>query len=225
MFVTQGLKGRVHGFELHIQDKVYGLAADSSAEMNSWISALCKATGIDIGQERALRSFFGGRKVQAKHSNFKESLRQSNHPLLLEYAHETDQSNSKKRQQNRKKLFPLYSNLGGKFDVNDTIEDEVKPFKDTVSTRIIVDCQKLQFRLCIQSDDGASIECEPFFTTWCLFDVREGRKLSEDFCCDMNDPFLKDMLNPIGGTQKERSEEDSKLISPKQVIFVNVQKC
>lgn len=210
----------MHGFELHIQDKVYGLAADSSAEMNSWVSALCKATGIDIGQEKVLRSMFGGRKVQAKHSNFKESLRQSNHPLLLEYAHETDLSNTKKRQANRRKLFPLYSNLGGKYDVNDTMmEDDVKPFAEAVSTRIMVDCQKLQFRLCIQNDDGGSIECEPFFTTWCLFDLREGRKLSEDFCCDMNDPFLKEMLNPIGGTQREISPEDVKIICPKQVFW------
>ena len=215
----QHLKGRIYGFELHIQDKVYGLVADSSAEMKSWVDALCKATGIDIEQEKSLKSFFGGRKVQAKHSNFKESLRQSNHPLLLEYAHETDSSNTKKRQKNRSKLFPLYSNLGGRYDVSDTIEDEVKPYKDRISTRIIVECQKLQFRLSIQNDHGGSIECEPFFTTWCLFDVREGRKLSEDFCCDMNDPFLKDMLNPIGASQKEMSEDDRKRISPKQVFI------
>ena len=217
IILPQHLKGRIHGFELHIQDKVYGLVADSSAELNSWVGALCKATGIDIEQEKTLRSFFGGRKVQAKHSNFKESLRQSSHPLLLEYAHETDSSNTKKRQKNRSKLFPLYSNLGGKYDVSDTIEDEPAPFREAISTRILIDCQKLLFRLRIQNDDGDSIECEPFFTTWCLFDVREGRKLSEDFCCDMNEPFLKDMLNPIICSQTNVSQDDRNRISPKQV--------
>lgn len=207
----------MHGFELHIQDKVYGLAADSSAEMNSWVNALCKATGINIGHEKALRSFFGGRKVQAKHSNFKESLRQSSHPLLLEYAHETDNSNAKRRQASRNKLFPLYSKLGGNYDVNDITEEEVKPFKEAVSTRLQVECQRLQFKLCIQNDDGGSIECEPFFTTWSLFDVREGRKLSEDFCCDMNDPFLKNMLNPSDGSQPDIYQEDANVVYPKQV--------
>eukprot|EP00795_Rhopilema_esculentum_P016504 gene16504-7923_t len=217
--ITKGLKGRMHGFELHIQDKVYGLAADSSAEMNSWVAALCKATGIDIGQEKALRSFFGGRKVQAKHSNFKESLRQSNHPLLLEYAHESDNSNAKRRKEIRNKLFPIYSDLGGKFDVNDNIEEAAHPFKDCTTTRFIVNCQSLQFRLAILHEDGRSIECEPFFTTWCLFDVREGRKLSEDFCCDLNDPFLKEMLTPIGGSPNELLKEDSKVMFPKQAIY------
>ena len=216
-FILQGLKGRMHGFELHIQDKVYGLAADSSAEMNSWVGALCKATGIDIGQEKALRSFFGGRKVQAKHSNFKDSLRQSNHPLLLEFAHESDISNARKRQEKRNKLFAIYSDLGNKYDVNDTPEEDVAPFIDRLCTRIMVTCQKLQFKLAIQNEDGVNIECEPFFTTWCLFDIREGRKLTEDFVCDLNHPFLKEMLTPIGGSQKEVAPEDERIMCPKQV--------
>ena len=42
----------MNGFELHIQDKIYGLAADSANEMESWINSLCKATGIEIEQEK-----------------------------------------------------------------------------------------------------------------------------------------------------------------------------
>ncbi len=215
MILLKGLKGRMHGFELHIQDKVYGLAADSSAEMNSWVSALCKATGIDIEQEKTLRSFFVSMKLQAKHSNFKESLKQSNHPLLLEYAHESDHSNARRRQENRTMLFAAYSELGNKYDVTDQPEEDVPPFKNPPSTKVMVKCDKLQFRLAIQRDDGSYSECEPFFTTWCLFDIREGRKLTEDFVCDVNEADVKTMLLH-DGLQVDKIEE-SELMRPKQV--------
>eukprot|EP00794_Sanderia_malayensis_P010919 gene10919-12079_t len=220
--ITKSLKGRMHGFELHIQDKVYGLAADSSSEMNSWIKALCKATGIDIEQEKTLRSFFGGRKVQAKHSNFKESLKQSNHPLLLEYANESDHSNAKRRQEKRIKLFASYSELGNKYDVRDESEEEVRPFEDAACTDVLVSCQNVQFKLAVLKEDDSTMQCEPFFTTWCLFDVREGRKLTEDFVCDLNETGIKAMVMLDGvlvDGNKNGTGDGTEDIRPKQAVF------
>ena len=219
----QGLKGRMHGFELHIQDKVYGLAADSSSEMERWVTCLCKATGIDIEQDRPLRSLFGGRRTAPKHSNLKESLKHSSHPLLQEYAKETDNVNFKRRQENRLKIFSIYPDISNQYSVTDIQEEDVLPYREKFGTRFLVSLQDLKFKVSTQSEDGTSINCEPFYTTLCIFDAKEGRKLSEDFVCDLNNQTVKEMLLPDkdqtngSATPSQIQKEHVELVYPKQV--------
>ena len=195
----------MYGFELHIQDKIYGLAADSSNEMDAWIKALCKGTGIEIEQEKPLRSLFA-KGTHAKHKNLRESLKNSNHPLLQEYAKETDPGNAKMRQSNRLPMFSVYPELFSQtYGVLDTQDNTVEPFKDGKSTKFVFYSHSLKFRL-----NNGDQNCEPFFLTVALYDVKNNMKISEDFCFDLNDDSLKAIYsnppkdeNDIGGEKKK----------------------
>lgn len=210
----------MYGFELHIQDKIYGLAADSLNEMEAWIKSLCKATGIELEQEKPLRSLFGGKSTQPKHKSLRDSLKHSSHPLLQEYAKETDNGNLKARQQNRMKLFSIYPDLSNSYDINEQTRETIEPFREIVGYRFLLKCDDLQFRLQVKDDFGNSTNCEPFYVTLALFDVREGKKLSEDFTCDLNHDAVKEMLNmESNGVSNGASSNDKKtnVHSPKMV--------
>lgn len=202
----------MYGFELHIQDKIYGLAADSGNEMDTWIKALCKSTGIEIEQEKPLRSLFAGKGTHARHKNLKESLKNSSHPLLQEYAKETDLGNLKMRQANRLPLFSIYPDLLSQpYGIADTAEAAVEPFKDTQSTKFVFNAHSLKFKLCNGAEDR---NCEPFFLTVALYDVRNSMKISEDFCIDLNDAALKELYKDnakeaeggAGGVEKKKEK-------------------
>ena len=78
LFSFQGVKGRMYGFELHIQDKLYSLIADSQSEMDSWIAALGKVTGIDMdsGGKTSNFSVIGKLKGPKVHQSLRESLKE-----------------------------------------------------------------------------------------------------------------------------------------------------
>ena len=200
----------MYGFELHIQDKIYGLAADSGNEMDSWINSLCKATGIEIEQEKSTRSIFS--KSSPKHKNLRESLKNSNHPLLQEYSRETDQGNAKMRQSKRLAIFSIYPDLfGPSYGVSDVTNDKIEPFKDTQSTKFVFYAHSLKFRL-----NTGEQNCEPFFLTVALYDVRNNMKISEDFCMDLNSQSMKEIYN----THEDSEEKKEKVHhTPKQVFF------
>ncbi|XP_066933536.1 dedicator of cytokinesis protein 11-like isoform X1 [Clytia hemisphaerica] len=215
--IRKGVKGRMYGFELHIQDKIYGLAADSSNEMDTWIKALCKGTGIEIEQEKPLRSLFG-KGTHAKHKNLRESLKNSNHPLLQEYAKETDAGNAKMRQSNRLPIFGVYPELFSQtYGVLDTQDNTVEPFKDGKSTKFVFYAHSLKFKL-----NNGDQNCEPFFLTVALYDVKNNMKISEDFCFDLNDDSMKEIYsnptkdeNDVGGEKKKEKVYHC----PKQCVF------
>lgn len=203
----------MNGFELHIQDKIYGLAADSSNEMDSWINSLCKATGIEIEQEKSTRSIFS--KSSPKHKNLRESLKNSNHPLLQEYSRETDQGNAKMRQSKRRAIFSIYPDLFSQsYGVTDINEENIEPFKDIQSTKFVFYAHSLKFRL-----NTGDENCEPFFLTLALYDVRNNMKISEDFCIDLNPQSMKELYNPVANDNNEKKKEKVNH-SPRQVYLL-----
>ena len=218
--IRKGIKGRMYGFELYIQDKVYGLAADSLNEMEAWIKDLCKATGIEIEQDKQLFSVFNGKLAQVKHKNLRDSLKNSCHPLLQEYAKETDQGNWKNRQESRCNLFSIYSDLSNSYGLPEVKESKVEPFNEPPAIRLKVSCQNLKFKLC---QEDSSSNCEPFFFTLSLFDAKHNIKLSEDFCCELNHPSYKEIMAGINnpnenGYLTENSDTKSKHFhSPRDV--------
>lgn len=188
----------MYGFELHIHDKTYSLVADSQSDMEQWITCLCRVTGIDIdtcGKSSGVSFSIKARLPTKQSQSLRESLKNSKHPLLLEYSKETDVQNAKRRRENRYKLFSLVRDLDSNpcASVDDARVDATV-YKENFGTRFVVSCKDLKFRLVQSFSNGEETNIEPFFLRVSLFDVKKGMKLSEDFHCDLNDPRVSDML-------------------------------
>lgn len=190
----------MYGFELHIQDKLYSLIADSQSDMDSWISALCKVTGIDMdsGGKNTSFNIMNKIKVPKIHQSLRESLKSSKHPELLEFAKETEVLNAKRRKDGRKKLFSLVhdldSNANGTCVNYDDARIDAEVFQQHFGMRVVLECEELKFRLLRTLPDGSEANIEPFFISISLFDAKKGAKISEDFHCDLNDASTLDML-------------------------------
>ncbi|CAB1320056.1 unnamed protein product [Coregonus sp. 'balchen'] len=105
-------------------------------------------------------------------------LRFSNHDDL-------DRFNQEARQGNRHPdLFALYPPT----DEDDAVE--IRPIpdcpKEHMGDRIIIRCQAIKFE----------IDIEPLFATLALYDLREKKKISENFYCDLNSDQFKGFLKP-----------------------------
>ncbi|KAL3062786.1 hypothetical protein OYC64_002564 [Pagothenia borchgrevinki] len=106
--------------------------------------------------------------------------------LLAFSSHEElDRFNQEARQSNRHpELFALYPPA----DEEDAVEIRPLPDcpKEHTGDRIMIRCQAIKFE----------IEIEPMFATMALYDLKEKKKISEDFHCDLNSEHLKNFLKP-----------------------------
>ncbi|XP_072243844.1 dedicator of cytokinesis protein 8 isoform X2 [Leuresthes tenuis] len=98
---------------------------------------------------------------------------------------ELDRFNQEARQGNRHpELFALYPPA----DEEDAVE--IRPIpdcpKEHIGERILIRCQTLKFE----------IDIEPLFATMALFDLKEKKKISENFYCDLNSEQFKNYLKP-----------------------------
>uniref|UniRef100_A0A672HCM0 Dedicator of cytokinesis 8 n=1 Tax=Salarias fasciatus TaxID=181472 RepID=A0A672HCM0_SALFA len=98
---------------------------------------------------------------------------------------ELDRFNQEARQGNRHpELFALYPPL----DEEDAVE--IRPIpdcpKEHTGERILVRCQAIKFE----------IDIEPIFATMALYDLKEKKKISENFYCDLNSEQFKNFLKP-----------------------------
>uniref|UniRef100_A0A3B4ZF89 Dedicator of cytokinesis 8 n=1 Tax=Stegastes partitus TaxID=144197 RepID=A0A3B4ZF89_9TELE len=106
--------------------------------------------------------------------------------LLAFSSHEDlDRFNQEARQGNRHpEVFALYPPA----DEEDAVE--IRPIpdcpKEHIGERIMVRCQAIKFE----------IEIEPIFATMALYDLKEKKKISEDFYCDLNSEQFKTFLRP-----------------------------
>ncbi|XP_048588509.1 dedicator of cytokinesis protein 9 isoform X4 [Nematostella vectensis] len=234
--ISKGVKGRMYGFELHIHDKIYSLVADSQSDMDQWIASLCRVTGIDMDRNSKSSNFtFNVKsKIHTKqHQSLRESLKNSKHPLLVEYSRETDSLNAKRRRELRYKLFSLVRLADSSTCVSiDDARVDATVYKEHFGSRFEVSCKDLLFRLTNVGSDGVEINVEPFFMTLALFDAKKGIKLSEDFHCDLNDVRVRDMLHgthviengeaeekPNGGTRNGHTRKDREFGYPTNAIF------
>uniref|UniRef100_A0A8D3DZT9 Dedicator of cytokinesis 8 n=1 Tax=Scophthalmus maximus TaxID=52904 RepID=A0A8D3DZT9_SCOMX len=103
---------------------------------------------------------------------------------LLAYGshEELDRFNQESRQGNRHpELFALYP-------PEDAVE--IRPIpdcpKEHTGDRILVRCQAIKFE----------IDIEPVFATMALYDLKEKKKISENFYCDLNSEQFRSFLKP-----------------------------
>ncbi|XP_033475104.1 dedicator of cytokinesis protein 8 isoform X1 [Epinephelus lanceolatus] len=106
--------------------------------------------------------------------------------LLAFSSHEElDRFNQEARQGNRHpELFALYPPA----DEEDAVE--IRPIpdcpKEHTGDRIMIRCQAIKFE----------IDIEPLFATMALYDLKEKKKISENFYCDLNPEQFKNFLKP-----------------------------
>ena len=151
---------------------------------------------MDTGAKTSPFSVIGKLKGPKLHQSFRESLKGSKHPELLEFSKETEVLNAKRRKDGRKKLFSLVHDLdnNGTCVNYDDARIDAEVFREHFGMRVVVECEDLKFRLLRTVANGNEVNIEPFFIFISLFDAKKGIKISEDFHCDLNDASTIDML-------------------------------
>ncbi|XP_019749937.1 dedicator of cytokinesis protein 7 isoform X12 [Hippocampus comes] len=149
--------------------------------------------------------------------DLKNSLPDSLLPHLLDRApnEEIDRHNEDQRKTNRhRELFALHPAL----DEEDPIERHCVPDvpKEHFGQRLLVKCLSLKFE----------IEIEPIFASLALYDVKEKKKISENFFFDLNSEQTKAMLRPHIQTAAISTLARSAIFSityPSQDVFLVIK--
>ncbi|KAL4220208.1 Dedicator of cytokinesis protein 9 [Mactra antiquata] len=197
--VVKNTKKGKHCFEVRMPEKVYLFAAESEAEMEDWIKTLDKVrtaaeTLSQVSLDRGRDEVFSPGKIDDK------AFENTVHPELTKYAKESESMMQKARQEGRQNLFNVYANMARYIDVEE--EEEIGPVIDVYpkhfGERFML--RLLEFKLKLQvnlADEGlGSKKCnpEPFFLTFALYDAKDGRKISEDFHMNLNEPEIDSMI-------------------------------
>ncbi|XP_069084743.1 dedicator of cytokinesis protein 8 isoform X1 [Pleurodeles waltl] len=117
-------------------------------------------------------------------------------------AEDFDRQNEEARRANRQsELFALYPTM----DEEDAVE--IRPVPECpvehFGTRILVKLQTLKF----------DIEIEPLFASIALYDIKERKKISENFQCDLNSEQLKGFLRSHTPSIAQTSQAKSAVFS------------
>ncbi|XP_024086053.1 dedicator of cytokinesis protein 9 isoform X2 [Cimex lectularius] len=234
--VKNNKKGKLC-FELHMTagHKSFCLAAESEQDVNDWISKLQLVLQQNRLQEEKRagsleRTCSTSSLPQTPNSETMlnvygtlRGLEQSVNPQLMKYARETDTSISLARKENRRRLFSVYPFMPHTKVANPN--EVAEPFREHFGQRILVKCLNLRFRLqaAITSEKDAYFQIEPYFLVISLFDVREGRKLTEDFHWEVSCDAVTGMILPPDGPTLPVGMPDGNLDNwldnPTQAIF------
>ncbi|XP_034738255.1 dedicator of cytokinesis protein 7 isoform X13 [Etheostoma cragini] len=149
--------------------------------------------------------------------DLKNSLPDALLPHLLDRApnEEIDRHNEEIRKANRhRELFALHPAL----DEEEPIERHCVPEvpKEHFGQRLLVKCLSLKFE----------IEIEPIFASLALYDVKEKKKISENFFFDLNSEQTKGMLRPHIQTAAISTLARSAIFSityPSQDVFLVIK--
>uniref|UniRef100_A0A8C5C6Y2 Dedicator of cytokinesis 7 n=1 Tax=Gadus morhua TaxID=8049 RepID=A0A8C5C6Y2_GADMO len=149
--------------------------------------------------------------------DLKNSLPDALLPHLLDRSpnEEIDRNNEDQRKANRhRELFALHPAL----DEEEPIERHCVPDvpKEHFGQRLLVKCLSLKFE----------IEIEPIFASLALYDVKEKKKISENFFFDLNSEQTKGMLRPHIQTAAISTLARSAIFSithPSQDVFLVIQ--
>ncbi|XP_069104043.1 dedicator of cytokinesis protein 9-like [Argopecten irradians] len=184
-----------------MQEKAsYSFAAENDTECNAWIQTLNKV--INAAETASNVSMDRIKEETSTPEKSSDKIEHSMHPELQKYNRETDSTLAKSRQEGRQNLFRVYPHMNRCLPEDEEDEeegDEINVYPSQYRERFML--RLLDFKLKLQFNLGDELKCgnkycnpEPFFLTFCLYDAKEGRKISEDFHMDPNDPQIKEMI-------------------------------
>lgn len=189
-------KGR-HCFELKMSEgghKSVALAAEDDAELEDWIKKLTSVLQQNKLQEDKQLALADKPPPPSPSSNTfgtLKGLEQSMNPQLIKYGRETDISIAQSRRENRKRLF---GTIASQFNKTTPNEANVEPYKEVFGQRIFLKCENIKFRLQAPIDESENMcQLEPYVTSMALYDVKAGRKLTENFYFDLNENHANEM--------------------------------
>lgn len=184
-------------FELKMSEgghKSVTLAAEDESEMEDWIKKLTSVLLQNKMQED--KQLLLSEKPLPPPSpscmtfGTLKGLEQSMNPQLIKYGRETDISISQARRENRKRLFGTITSQFSK----SPNEASVEPYKEVFGKQIFLKCENIKFRLQAPIDETENMcQLEPYITSLALYDVKSGRKLTENFYFDVNESHARDM--------------------------------
>ncbi|XP_022919235.2 dedicator of cytokinesis protein 9 [Onthophagus taurus] len=190
--VKNGKRGRFC-FELRMTDgqKSYVLAADNESEFKDWLAKLVSVLQQNKAQEEKRagslerdRNSPVQSQTQPQPYGTLKGLEHSMNPQLIKYARETDTSIAMSRRENRSKLFTLYPHLI--MNKPPPSHDQIEPYREVFGHRVLLKCETISFKLQAPLDERDPSQIEPYYTTLCLYDAKNGRKLTENFHFDAN---------------------------------------
>ncbi|KAL3282070.1 hypothetical protein HHI36_005269 [Cryptolaemus montrouzieri] len=222
-FCTDVIKNSKRGrycFELRMTagHKSYVLAAETEDDFKDWLSKLNSILHHNkLQDEKRAASLERDRKSPPSSPQIPvfgtlKGLEQSMNPQLIKYARETDISIASARKESRNKLFPLYPQLSLNLKQQSSSQNSVEPYKEIFGHRVLIRCENIKFKLQAVDEKNNLSQVEPYHTFLCLFDARNGRKLTENFHFDVNSGTIRKMMS------RSILEDDNNLL-PKEVSF------
>lgn len=156
-----------------------------------------------------------------------KGLEQSMNPQLIRYSRETDISIAHSRRENRHKIYKLYPHLISPSKSPISSPEHAEPYKEIFGQRILLRCESIKFKLQTADEKENLCQVEPYHTSVCLFDARNGRKLTENFHFDVNERNTRNMLPVPNGIEVKNNVKielpagvpDEWLMFPKQAVF------
>ncbi|XP_076270905.1 dedicator of cytokinesis protein Ziz isoform X1 [Rhynchophorus ferrugineus] len=235
--VVKNLKRGRFCFELRMTagHKSYVLAAETEADFKDWLTKLSSVLQqYKIQEEKRAASLERERctpppSPQTQTFGTLKGLEQSMNPQLIKYAKETDVSIALSRKESRQKLFLLYPPLSMNLKLQNSSQDPIEPFKEIFGNRVLLKCEHIKLKLQVVDEKENLCQVEPYYTTLCLFDVKNGRKLTENFYFDVNSDsirttFINSQQNSYNGTSQAKPDVLQKvstewLLYPRQALL------
>ncbi|KAJ8944837.1 hypothetical protein NQ314_009378 [Rhamnusium bicolor] len=201
--VVKNLKRGRFCFELRMTagHKSYLLAAENESDLKEWLSKLSSVLQQNkIQEEKRAASLERERctpppSPQIQPFGTLKGLEQSMNPQLMKYARETDVSIAASRKDNRSKVFELYPNLAMNLKSQNSSQDQIEPYREIFGHRVFLRCESIRLKLQAVDEKENLCQVEPYHTTLCLYDAKNGRKLTENFHFDVNSNSIRNTFN------------------------------
>ncbi|KAG5877388.1 hypothetical protein JTB14_027999 [Gonioctena quinquepunctata] len=202
--VIKNLKRGKFCFELRMTagHKSYLLAAESETDLKDWLSKLSSVLQQNkIQEEKRAASLERERSTPPPSPQTQQpfgtlkGLDQSMNPQLMRYGRETDVSIAASRKDHRKKIFELYPTLAMNVKSQNSSQDQIEPYREVFGQRVLLQCESIRLKLQVVDDRDNLCQVEPYHTTLCLFDAKNGRKLTENFHFDLNSTSIRNTIS------------------------------